>query len=423
MANAAGGIVDRAKAGVARLRRARPALDHLIRAYSRYTADTGDRLAAAVTYFGFLSFFPLVALAFSVLGFVVHNDPALQARVASNISGYLPGLVGDRPGQLNLQTIANARAGAGIAGLVGLLLAGLGWVDALREAIRSVWHQKVSTGNFITRKLIDTGILAGLGLTLVVSLAVSGLATAASRLLLDAVGIEKTLGARLFTSGLGIALGLLADTALFLYLFVGLPRLQTPWRRVLRGALFAAVGFEVIKLVGAFYIKRTTANPLYGTFAVVIGLLLWINLVSRFLLFCAAWTVTAPYDTDVAPSGTASREQARKAGVPEEYADSDPDDPPALRKDGAPTPLVPTLQGRTPPQHEPEGPPPEPGEDPPESRGETHTAAPVIGATAGEPAGAQATRTAARIGLGAMALTAAAVAAYALRSIRALLRS
>ncbi len=42
-----------------------PFLDHLIRAFGRYQADAGDRQAAAVTFFGFLSFFPLIALATS----------------------------------------------------------------------------------------------------------------------------------------------------------------------------------------------------------------------------------------------------------------------------------------------------------------------------------------------------------------------
>ena len=37
--------------------------------------------AAAVTYFGFLSFFPLVALAFAVLGFVVAGDTGLEREV------------------------------------------------------------------------------------------------------------------------------------------------------------------------------------------------------------------------------------------------------------------------------------------------------------------------------------------------------
>ena len=50
------------KALFARARDARPGLDHLVRAYQRYSAAAGDRQAAAVTFFGFLSFFPLLAL-------------------------------------------------------------------------------------------------------------------------------------------------------------------------------------------------------------------------------------------------------------------------------------------------------------------------------------------------------------------------
>ncbi len=43
-------------------------------------------------------------------------------------------------------------------------------------------------------------------------------------------------------------------------------------------------------------------------------MLIWINLVSRFVLFAAAWAVTAPYDEDVPPSGTATEEVALAAG-------------------------------------------------------------------------------------------------------------
>jgi len=113
--------------------------------------------------------------------------------------------------------------------------------------------------------------------------------------------------------------------------------------------------FELLKRAGAFYIERTTENPLYGSFAVVVGLLVWINIVSRMLLVCAAWVVTAPYDSDIEPSGTANAETAVKAGIPTEFADNDPDDPPTLQEDGAPSPLVAAVQGRTPSQDEPEG--------------------------------------------------------------------
>ena len=109
------------------------------------------------------------------------------------------------------------------------------------------------------------------------------------------------------------------------------------------------------KVSGAIYIERTTENPLYGAFAVIVGLLVWINIVSRVLLLCAAWTVTAPYDSDVPPSGTADAETAREAGIPAEFADNDPDDPPTIQDDGAPSPLAAAVQGEVPSQDVPDG--------------------------------------------------------------------
>jgi membrane protein len=60
----------------------------------------------------------------------------------------------------------------------------------------------------------------------------------------------------------------------------------------MRGCLFGAVGFEVLKLVGTYFVGHTMRNPVYASFAVIVGLLIWINLVSRFILFTAAWTAT-----------------------------------------------------------------------------------------------------------------------------------
>ncbi len=187
------------------------------------------------------------------------------------------------------------------------------------------------------------------------SVAISAATGAFTDFALDQVGFDKGFIATATAKVLGVALGLLTSTALFLFLFWRLPKVQSPFRRVIKGALLAAVLFEVLKRVGALYIERTTENPLYGSFAVVVGLLIWINIVSRMLLVCAAWTVTAPYDSDIEPSGTANAEAARKAGIPTEFADSDPDDPPTLQEDGAPSPLGAAVQGRTPPQDEPEG--------------------------------------------------------------------
>ncbi|MDP9240871.1 MAG: YihY/virulence factor BrkB family protein [Actinomycetota bacterium] len=334
------------KARLAAVRERIPWLDHAIRAYGRYTADAGDRLAAAVSYFGFLSVFPLLALAFSVLGYVIAGDAQAQASLVRTLQENFPGLIGG-PGGIDVDQIVAAKRSAGIIGLVGLLFAGLGWIDALRDSIRTLWHQNVLVGNFVVKKLRDIVALVGLGIALGASLAVTALVTAATSFALRHLGIDDTLGATVFARVLGFAIALLTDTALFVYLFTWLPRLRTPWRRVLRGAVLGAVLFEILKLVGTYYIKRTTHNPVYGTVAVSVGLLVWINLVSRILLMSAAWVVTAAGRSDVSPSGTSSPEAARKAGIPQDFVATVDEPPPALIQAGAPSPLLAAIEGKS----------------------------------------------------------------------------
>lgn len=333
------------------VRAKRPLLDHLVRMYGRYQADTGDRLAAAVTFYWFLSLFPILLVAIAILGFALGADA--QTQVVNGLHGYLPDSLSQTIGKV----VATSKGKAGIVGLLGTLLSGLGWIDALREAIRTIWHQNATAGNFITRKLFDIGILIGLFAVIAASVVVSGAATTSTDGVLSFLGLTHTTGVGVLTQLLGYVIGGAVDTALFLYLFSRLARVRSPLRRIFKGALFGAVLFECVKYAGAFYVGRTTSKgeATYGTFAVVVGLLLFLNLISRVILLAAAFTVTAPYDSDVAPSGTADAEQARKAGIPAEYADNDPDDPPGLLDDGAPTRLRAAVQGRTPSQDEPTG--------------------------------------------------------------------
>ena len=92
---------------------------------------------------------------------------------------------------------------------------------------------------------------------------------------------------------------------LFAIVFSRLSGAKLTWRQVRSGALLAAVGFEVLKLLGTFLIGRVTQNPLYATFGVVVGLLVWMNFVARLTIFAAAWTATQPYSLEPADLGEA----------------------------------------------------------------------------------------------------------------------
>jgi len=421
-------MISKVKSGFASTREKRPFLDHVIRMYGRYQADGGDRLAAAVTFYWFLSLFPILLLAISVLGFV-YGDDAPQ-KVSDGLQGYLPQQLVETIGE----TLADAKGKAGVLGLAGLLLSGLGWIDGLREAIRSIWHQNITAGNFITRKLVDIVVLVGLFATIAVSIVITGATTAATGGVLGILGVDETAGAKVLTQALAYLLSGVADTALFVYMFTRLPRVKTPVVRVLKAAVFGAVGFEILKFIGAFYVARTTSKgeATYGAFAVVVGLLLFLNLISRLILLTAAFAVTAPYDSDVAPSGTADREQARMAGIPHEYAEPPRTEPPtdvAATADAAQDPARSWAASPTRPHPAPE-PTVEaavevaPIEGPlvaPPSRFDP-VPAPAPAPSAEGRTGEAAVRTAGRVGAGLIGATLVAVAVYAINTVRSVLR-
>jgi membrane protein len=276
-----------------------------VRAYDRHTEVLGGQLAAAITYFGFLSFFPLLALAFALVGYVSEVYPQAQEGVVSAVESAFPSLIGTGSGQLDIQDVIDAKAGAGLIGLIGLLYAGLGWLDALRDALRRVFGTDDLAMSLVAKKLWDVVVLAMLGVSLLASIVVSSLATAATTYALGDVGLEESAAATAVLKVLSVALAMVVDIVVFAILLSRLSGAQLSWRRVRSGAVLAAVGFELLKLVGTFLIGRTTQNPLYATFGVVVGLLVWIHFASRLLVFSAAWTATGPYSLQPAGIGDA----------------------------------------------------------------------------------------------------------------------
>lgn len=286
------GFVERAKRSYAAARERWGWLDHLVRAKAHYDLVRGDRLAAAVTYFAFLSFFPLLALAFAVVGYLVAVYPDIERQVTDLLTENFPGLIGSGPNQLDVAALAGNRTTAGVIGLVGLLLSGLGWISALREAVRRVWSQGPPAANFLVQKVRDAIALVLFGLALLTSLAVSSVATSTTGLVLGWLGLEGSTPAAVGFGVLAVALALLANMLLFLVVLGRLSDASVPRGDLLRGALLGAVGTEVLKLVGTFLVGRTTANPVYASVAVVVGLLIWLDLIGRFVLFVACWTRT-----------------------------------------------------------------------------------------------------------------------------------
>ncbi len=253
-----------------------PLVRRAIRLNARYGEDAGGYLAASITYYGFLSFFPLLLLALSVIGFALAARPELQTEVRTAITDSFPGLqaiVGK-----NLDAIESARAGAGVIGLVGLLWTGSGVVGAGRNAIRLVNREGAPKGG-LGEKAWLLGVTIGLG---AIALTATGLAGVAVGL--DADG---PLGVAVRIGGAVVAFAL--DLGLFLLTYRVLGRGDRSWRRLMPGAVFAAVGWTTLKFLGAWYATATVdrSGSVYGPFAATIGVLVILYLAARVFVYGA----------------------------------------------------------------------------------------------------------------------------------------
>src|SRR5687768_242276 len=128
-------MVDRIKRRVAEARERRPLLDQVVRTVEHYGAVKGNIQAGAVTYFAFISFFPVLALAFAVIGFVARVYDGAESDLVDAINSVLPGLVGEDEGQISLGDIRDSAPGILSVGIVVVLYSGLGLLSSMRDAL------------------------------------------------------------------------------------------------------------------------------------------------------------------------------------------------------------------------------------------------------------------------------------------------
>lgn len=303
------------------LRARRPSVRHVVAAWRRMQDNNGGQYAAAITYFSFLALFPVLLLAVAVAGFVLHAHPAAEQSLFDHIATNVPGAFGDTL-RKSIRAAIDARTGVGVVGLVGVLLTGLGWIGNLRAAVAAVWGRRPPQRNFVMAKVMNLVVLAGLGIGTIVSLALTAGGTALSTQVLDALSLNGLPGMHVLVVVVGVLLAVLGDMVIFSWLLVRLPGAQVRGRVALEGALLAAVGFEVLKIVGTYTIKRSASSPTAGPFAGIVAILVWIQLVARWMLLSAAWmsVVTdeeAEHERAVAAAASAADEATLRAEAEE----------------------------------------------------------------------------------------------------------
>lgn len=310
MADEKPGLVERLKAKVSNARERWPVLDHTVAMVQHYGEVQGSVLAGAVTFFGFLSFFPILALGFAVIGYVSVAYPDARDAMVTAIEQIFPGIVSptEETGKISLEEIESSRAAAGIIGFVGVLYSGLGWLSGLRAALQVVFGiPQEEKRNFFVGKGVDLVVLTILGAVLIVSVGVSSVVQGIADRLIGWIGLEGTWVGTPLVWTVGIVLGVSASTLLFFVMFKLLPSPDLPSKPLWQGAFLGAAGFEALKLV-VVYILGGVGGSAFAPLAIAITLVVWINYFSRLVMFGASWAMTSPLAHDTLRRRTDSSE-------------------------------------------------------------------------------------------------------------------
>ncbi len=267
---------------------------HVWRSYERLDRVHWARLAAAITFISFLALFPLIAVGAAVAAALLSDEQV--DTIKDKLADQVPG-ISDQLGIDGL--IANAGTVGLVAGAL-LLFTGVGWVGSMRECLRAVWElDDVQEANPVVAKLKDAVLLVGLGGAALATLAVSTIGSTAVGRTADLIGIPEDGAGGVLLRVAALAVAVVADFLLLLYLLTLLPGVEPPRRRLVVAALLGAVGFELLKLLLGSYMREVAGKSMYGAFGVPIALLLWINFTAKLLLFCAAWTATGSKEEEV----------------------------------------------------------------------------------------------------------------------------
>lgn len=255
--------------------RRHPVLGFPIAVVYKFLDDQGVYLAALMTYYGFLSLFPLLLLFTSIVGFVVQGDPQLRTDLLNSAISQFPVV----RTQFENRSGLTGSVTAVVAGLLIATYGALGIAQATQNAMNTAWavprHRRPNPirGRLRSLLLLATGGLVVLATTILGAVAAQT----------DALGITAGRAGKAVIALAGIAInamifvvGMRITTAI---------RLST--RQVIVGAVLNAGYWYLLQVFGARYVKLFDgAQSTYGTFGIVLGLFGWIFLSAIVLVLC-----------------------------------------------------------------------------------------------------------------------------------------
>ena len=239
----------------------------------KYFDDFGAYLAALLTYYGFVSLFPLLLLLSTILGFVLAGDQSLQHEVLTSALQQFPLIGGD--------LAQPKRLGGGPVGLVvgiaGCLYGGLGVGQAFQYANNTMWAvPRNNRPNPLKARGRSMLLLATAGLAI---LGTTALSIAGG----GGVGALGTAGKLL-----ALAASVVVNIAVAIFAFRFAPARRLSVRDVVPGAIASAVIWQLLQSFGVIYVRHVIkhASATDAVFALVLGLLAFLYVTAVAVLLC-----------------------------------------------------------------------------------------------------------------------------------------
>jgi len=247
--------------------------------WKKFGDDHAGNLALLVAWFAFVSIFPLMLVLVTVLDLVLRNNPDLQHRLLNSALKQYP-LIGQQLGHIGPMRQVGLPL---VIGLVGTFLGALGVATAMQNALNAVWEIPYTRRpGFPWSWLRSIGLVVVIGLGLIGTTILSTMAGGAGRVV-----------SGFFAAVAATVVSLAVSIGLFWVAFkVGTAR-EIGWRQQLLGAIIAGVVWQILQSVAGYFISHQLAHasPVYGTFAIVIGLIAWLYLQAELTLYAVQVSV------------------------------------------------------------------------------------------------------------------------------------
>ncbi len=256
--------------------RRHPVLGFPLAVIYKFFDDQGIYLAALITYYGFLSLFPLLLLLASILGFALRGDEELRVRILDSALSQFP-VIGD---QLRAPQGLQGRGTAIIVGALTAVYGALGVAQALQNAMNIAWavprHRRPNPLRARGRSLL---LLATAGIAVLATTALSVLAgttDVGDGVLSSPTAILVTLAA------------IIVNTAIFGVAFRIATARPLGFAEIAPGAAMAAVLWQAMQVFGTAYVAHVVKgqSAAYGVFSFVLGLLAWSFILAIGVVLC-----------------------------------------------------------------------------------------------------------------------------------------